>query len=313
MVDVTETMGGPLEDVRAFCMVVELGTISAAARVLGETKGGVSRRLSRLERLLGVALLARTPRSVTPTEEGSAFCAKAREGLLLLDEASELARDSHVTPRGHLRVTAPVDLGSEWLPELVVRFQQQYPAISMELLLTDNALDLAANQIDLALRATGGDLPAMGYVASRMATVGMGLYASPDWLASWPALSMPEDLHARRLVLPLAYSQGHRKLQLTDAGGRVEQLVLAPAIGVSDFASLHRLLLAGAGIGLLPDLIARPSLQRGQLVRVLADWHLPEASLYAITLSGLRAPAKVRSFKAFVKAYLDAREPNVPI
>ena len=100
------TLGGPLADVRAFCMVVELGTISAAARVLGETKGGVSRRLSRLEQSLGVSLLARTPRSVTPTEEGSLFFARAREGVLLLDEATELARDARATPRGHLRVTS---------------------------------------------------------------------------------------------------------------------------------------------------------------------------------------------------------------
>ena len=148
MVDKMETLGGPLADVRAFCMVVELGTISAAARVLGETKGGVSRRLSRLEQLLGVSLLARTPRSVTPTEEGNIFFARAREGLLLLDEATELARDARATPRGHLRVTAPVDLGYELLPELVVKFQRQYPDITVDLLLSDNALDLAANQID---------------------------------------------------------------------------------------------------------------------------------------------------------------------
>lgn len=131
MVDGLETIGGALEDVHAFCAVAEFGTVTAAARQLGETKGSISRRLSRLERRLGVTLLARTPRAVSPTEEGVAFYAKAREALVWLDDAAEGARQSQAVPRGHLRVTAPVDLGIDVLPELVVRFRTQHPQITV--------------------------------------------------------------------------------------------------------------------------------------------------------------------------------------
>jgi DNA-binding transcriptional LysR family regulator len=137
MVDDTETIGGSLEDLRAFCAVAEFGTVSSAARQLGETKGSVSRRLSRLEQRLGVALLARTPRAVSLTEEGAAFYAKSHEALALLDDAAEGARQSRTMPSGHLRVTAPVDFGMDVLPELVVRFRARHPQITVELLLTD--------------------------------------------------------------------------------------------------------------------------------------------------------------------------------
>lgn len=182
MVDELETIGGALEDIRAFCAVTEFGTVSAAARQLGETKGSISRRLSRLEQRLGVVLLARAPRAVSPTEEGSAFYIKAREALAWLDDAAEGARQSQDVPRGHLRVTAPVDIGIELMPPIVAKFRTLHPQITVELLLKDTPLDLAANRIDLALRAQDGNLPDMVYRASSVAQLRVGLYAAPDYL-----------------------------------------------------------------------------------------------------------------------------------
>ncbi|MCD8548830.1 MAG: LysR family transcriptional regulator [Aeromonadaceae bacterium] len=192
-------MGGSLADVRAFCRVVELGTLSAAARVLGETKGSISRRLRRLEQSLGLSLLARHPRSVSVTGEGQLFYGKAREGLLLLEEAAELARAHRSEPRGVLRITAPLDLGQEWLPPIIVAFARQYPQIRVELLLSDQRLDLASHQIDVALRATEGGLPDMGYSARPLTSLTMGWFAAPDYLAQASAPVCPEDLHGHAL------------------------------------------------------------------------------------------------------------------
>lgn len=167
MVDQTTTLGGALEDVRAFCAVVDLGSISGAARQRGETKGGVSRRVSRLEQRLGALLLSRTSRAVTATEEGLAFYAKARDALDLLDDAADSARQSQAIPRGRLRVTAPHDLGLDVLPDLMTRFRAEHPQIAIDLVLSDVTLDLAANRIDLALRATGGNYPIWAIVHPR--------------------------------------------------------------------------------------------------------------------------------------------------
>jgi len=220
MVDRMETIGGAIEDVRAFCAVVEFGTVTAAARQLRETKGSISRRLSRLESRLGAMLLARTPRAVTPTEEGTAFYAKASEALRWMDDAAEGARQSQDVLSGHLRVTAPVDVGMDVLPNLVVQFRKLHPQINVELLITDASLDLAANRIDLALRASVETLPDMGYRASKITDFHIGLYAAPEYLAAnGSGPNMPSALTEYTWVLS-RQSPGAAELLLTDKRGR---------------------------------------------------------------------------------------------
>lgn len=307
MVDETETLGGALEDVRAFCAVVEFGTVSAAARQLGETKGSISRRLSRLERRLGVTLLARTSRAVSPTEEGTAFYSKAREALVWLDDAAEGARQSKAVPRGHLRVTAPVDITLDVLPMIVVSFRALYPQISVELLATDAPLDLAANRIDLALRAREGDLPDMGYRASLVAQFQIGLYASPGYLAArGGAPSTPAALAGHDWVVSRELMETTQQLVLTDRRGRSHGVVARPAFRTSDYASVLRLTVAGGGIGPIPDLVAAVAVASGALTPVLPEWSVSEGRLYAISLGGGDAPARVRVFREFIRSELAA-------
>ncbi len=299
MVDESETIGGALEDVRAYCAVVEFGTVSAAARLLGETKGSVSRRVSRLERRLGVSLLARTSRAVSPTGEGEAFFERARESLRLLDDAAEAAQASRKVPSGHLRVTAPVDFGMDVLPSILVRFRQLHPQMTVELLLDDAALDLAANRIDLALRALPGDLPDMGYRALKLIDFSMNLYAAPHYLAECGSPQTPNELahhdfvaaHGSAVAVPLT---------LTDRRARVEHVTVRAVVRSSDYASVSRLVAAGGGIASIPAPVAAVGIAAGRLVRVLPDWHIARARMHAISLGGLRAPARVRLFRDFL-------------
>lgn len=306
MVDELETIGGALEDIRAFCAVAEFGTVSAAARQLGETKGSISRRLSRLEHRLGVTLLARAPRAVSPTEEGNAFYIKAREALAWLDDAAEGARQSQDVPQGHLRVTAPVDIGIELMPPIVAKFRALHPQITVELLVTDTPLDLAANRIDLALRAQDGNLPDMVYRASLVAPLRVGLYAAPDYLEAngWSG-DTPAALAEQHFVISREFT-GAAQLVLTDRRGRTQEVVIRPSIRTGDYASVLRLAIAGAGIGPVPDLVAAAHVASGSLAPVLADWSLSEGQLYAISLSGQHAPARVRVFREFVRTELNA-------
>jgi DNA-binding transcriptional LysR family regulator len=310
MVAKKETIGGSLADLRAFCSVMELGTVSAAARHLGETKGSVSRRLSRLEQRLGTALLARTPRAVTPTEEGLAFHAKAREALTWLDDAVESAREASAVPRGHLRVTAPVDLGMDVLPTLLVRFRDLHPQITVELLLTDAPLDLAANRIDLALRAMPGDLPDMNYRASPLLDFDIGLYAAPGYLRPRGAPSTPSELADHTLVVARELA-GAAQLRLEHRRGRCERLTVSPVIRSSDYASVLRLAMAGGGIAPIPEPVAADAVASGDLRRVLPDWHASRARLHAISLGGHDAPARVRVFREFMRRELAQKVASV--
>jgi DNA-binding transcriptional LysR family regulator len=305
MVARTETFRGGLDDVRAFCAVVDLGTVTAAAASLRETKGSISRRISRLERALGARLMARTSRAVSPTAEGLAFYAKAQESLTLLDEAAETARDARTVPAGHLRITTSIDFGIEVMPEIVASFRNAYPQITVEMLNTDARLDLAANRIDLALRLGGAE--ETGYRAMVLATLALGLYASPAYLLHRPAPAELADLPAHDLILARERF-GAAALTLTDGRGRIEPLALNPAIRVSDFATALRLTVAGAGIGHLPTLVAARAAEAGQIVRVLAPWATRSAHLRAVTLAGREPPARVQVFREHVRTALASRE-----
>ncbi|MEH6689236.1 MAG: LysR family transcriptional regulator [Halopseudomonas sabulinigri] len=311
MVDESETLGGALEDLQAFCAVIEFGSISAAARQLQETKGGVSRRISRLESRLGAALLARTSRAVSATEEGTAFYLKTRDALSLLAEATNDARQSGSVPQGHLRITAPIDIGIDILPPMLVHFRELHPQISVELLLTDSTLDLAANRIDLALRATPGNLPNMNYRASVLSGFTISLYAGHGYLRQTDAPQTPQQL-ADHSVITCRELVGATSLQLTHNRGRSTELLLQPSIRTSDYASAQRLLLAGAGIGPLPDLVAARSLASGALLPVLPEWHVSRGSLYAISLGGAEAPARVRVFREFLRSELALLQAQTP-
>ncbi|KAB1073496.1 LysR family transcriptional regulator [Methylobacterium planeticum] len=303
MVARTETFGGNLDDVRAFCAVVDLGTVTAAAASLRETKGSVSRRLSRLEASLGATLVARHPRAVSPTAEGLAFYAKAQESLALLDEAAETARDARTVPAGHLRVTTSVDFGIEVMPEIVASFRAAYPQITVDLLNTDARLDLAANRIDLALRLGGEE--ETGYRAALILNLWIGLYAAPAYLLRHAAPATLTDLAGHDLIL--SRERTGAALTLNDGRGRTEPLALHPAIRASDFAAVLRLTLAGAGIGYLPSVVAARAVETQALVRVLAPWATAGGALRALSLAGRELPARVRVFREHVRTEMMKR------
>lgn len=301
-----ERLGGSIEDIRAFCAVAEFGSISAAARELGETKGGISRRVSRLERRLGARLLARAPRAVSLTEEGAAFHGRAHEALTLLGDAAEDARGSRCAPAGHLRITAPMDFGIDVLPAIVTRFRSQYPQITIELLLTGIPLDLAAHRIDVALRATRVGLPDMDYRAIPLVDFALCLYAAPGYLATRGEPMQPADLSEHQLVVS-SDLVGGTTLSLTDRRGRTREQTVHPGIRTGDIASVSRIVEAGGGVGPMPEIVAAPAVGRGAVQRVLTGWTVDRARLYGITVGGRDAPARVRLFRDFVRAELAER------
>lgn len=304
MVDEMETFGGALEDIEALAAVVELGSISAAARQLGETKGGISRRISRLEARLKVALLARHARAVTPTEEGLQFYTKAREALALLREAGEEARGANAVPRGRLRITAPHDIALNVLPAMLVAFRARYPQVIVELLPDDQVLDLAAHRIDLALRASEAPLPDTSYRASLLIHFHHRLYAAPEYIATGLPPETPEELATHAWVGGREAAGGARRLVLWNDKGRSCELLLVPALLSSDFSGVHRLLIAGGGIGAIPEIDAAEDVAAGRLVPVLPHWHVGRASLHALSVQGRNAPARVRVFRDFARDYL---------
>ncbi|WP_437998875.1 LysR family transcriptional regulator [Sorangium sp. So ce185] len=295
-----ETIDADLLDLRAFCLVVDLGSITAAARTLGETKGSVSRRITRLEHALGVELLRRSPRRVQATEDGLAYRMRVGRALELLEDANAALQQARARPSGHLRVTAPFDLGLSLLAPLSAGFAERYPEISVEMLLTEALLDFDAHQIDVALRATAS-LPDSSLIAYRLQHIEMGLFAAPAYLRKHGPVRRPEDLAGHRLLLAQT-TRGHATiaLQPRDGGDRAELRVRA-AIAASDYSFCREVALAGAGIALVPAVNVRSDLDAKRLVPVLKDHAIDGAAPLYLVHPGTRfLPSKIRAFRDYL-------------
>jgi DNA-binding transcriptional LysR family regulator len=293
-----ETSSADLPDLRAFCLVADIGSITGAARALGETKGSVSRRLTRLERALGVALLRRSPRLVQVTEDGQAYRARVGRAIELLDEAALHVQHARALPRGHLRVTAPFDLGVSILPPLVARFSERFPDVSIELLLTEALLDFDAHQIDVALRAAFA-LEDSSLIAHKLDDVEARLFASPGYIDQHGLPRRPDDLERHRLMLFRA-TRGVATLTLRRGEEKPLRMRLRAAISASDFSFSRETALAGGGIAVLPTLLVRRDLEEGTLVPVLPEYVLFQAGIYLVHPAARFPSSKVRAFRDFV-------------
>lgn len=290
-------------DLKAFCLVVDLGSVTAAAKALGETKGSVSRRLTRLERTLGVVLLRRSPRRVQATEDGVAYRGRVGRALELLDDANAQARQARATPHGHLRVTAPVDVGMALAAPVVARFVEKYPEVTVDVVLTEQRLDFDAHQIDVALRATEA-LEDSSLVAHRLLDLEAALFASPAYLRKHGEPRTPEELCDHRILLATA-SRGRAPLTLRPRGegkgdARSVTTRVRAAVTASDFSFGKETALASGGIALLPSAIAERELRQKRLVPVLDGWIAFTASLYLVHPGGRFIPPKVRAFRDHV-------------
>jgi DNA-binding transcriptional LysR family regulator len=302
----SETYATDLHDLRAFCLVVDLGSITAAARALAETKGSVSRRLTRLEKALGVALLRRSPRLVQATEDGVAYRLRVGRALELLDDANTQVQHGRAAPSGHLRITAPFDLALSIFAPLIARFSERFPAISIELLLTDAFLDFDAHQIDVALRATSS-LQDSSLIAHKLDDVRGGLYAAPAYLKKHGTPAAAEDLERHRL-LHFRAVRGVATLTLRRKGeDKPQRLRVRSVISATDFSFNRETALAGGGIAVLPTVVAKRDVTAGALVRVLPEYILIDAAIFLVHPGARFPPPKVQAFRDFMLAAFSAR------
>jgi DNA-binding transcriptional LysR family regulator len=289
-----------LLDLRAFCLACDLGCLTAAARALGESKGSVSRRIARLERALGTALLTRGSRSVRPTAAGSAYRAQAARALALLDEAAAGVQRSKAVPAGLLRVTA-VQALAELLGPLVARFAERHPALAVDLMLTDEVLDFERMQLDAALRA-GRRLPDSALRSVKLAELRNVLVASPAYLRRHPAPAAPPELEGHRLLLPLCMGKprGPVPIPLTDRAGRTSTVRAAGAVRSNDAAFLRAAALDGGGIALLPSHVAERELSAGKLVLVLPHRSISGGNLFFLHRPGPYLSPQLEAFRDFL-------------
>lgn len=290
-----------------FVKVVEHGSFTHAARQLGLPKTTVSRKVQELEERLGARLLHRTTRKLGLTEAGTVYFAHCQQIARALDEAENAVGQLQGGPRGWLRVTAPYSLGLMAIAPLLPEFRAQHPEVRVEMVLSNDRLDLISGEIDVALRV--GALPDSSLVARRLATFRTLVCAAPEYLARHGEPLAPEDLqHHRALALP-GYRRGNRYAWPLSDGQRKEEFAINPVLVANDPYALKAPLFAGEGLMLASHVMVQQAIEDGCLRRVLAGWSGLEYDLNAVFPHGRVLSPKVRVFIDFLIARLRLDEP----
>jgi DNA-binding transcriptional LysR family regulator len=281
-------------DLLLFARIVEAGSFSMAAQRLDLPKSTVSRRISLLEASLGERLLQRTTRKLMLTEFGASLLEHARKLAEEVEAASALAQHRQAAPSGKLRISMPNDFANVGMTELIARFAERYPAVTLELDLSPRRVDLVAEGFDIAIRM--GDLPEDSTLAARrVALERFGLYAAPSYIARRGLPEQPDDLLEHELLCILSRSGGAAQWVLQRGKVRWERELRARLTANSP-ELLARIACSGAGIAASSDLFVAPYLKKGELVRVLPEWDLPAATGWAVFPGRRLMPAKTRVF-----------------
>ena len=281
-----------MNEVLMFSRVVESGSFTAAAAALGVPKSTVSRKVSALEERLGARLIERTTRRLRLTEAGTLLYERARRIALALDEAEAAVGELQDRPKGTLRLTAPIDMGNAWLGPVLADFVRLYPEVRLDIELSNHVVDLLAEGFDVAIRA--GKLVDSSLVARKLGTSRMALFASPDYVASHPAPTTPQQLVDHDVLL-FRSPRFEATWTLTRKGEQVD-VQLHSRLSANDFTMLRGLLRAGVGIGMLPDVTGALGVRSGALVRVLPGWCLGEGQVSAVYPSARHLSATLRAF-----------------
>ena len=284
------------DKLRTFHAVAEAGSFTHAANRLNLSQSAISRQVSGLESDLGVPLFHRHARGLVLTEQGSTLYDTAHDVLLKLDSVQNKLIDSKERPEGKLRVTTTAGLGSGWLISRLHEFVELYPDVHLELMLTDDELDLQSRQADCAIRLRQPLQPEL--IQRKLFTVHFHIFASPNYVNKNGQPESIDDLDNHRVI---AYGDNVSSY-LADinwllVAGRKNKNKREAAFQVNNLIALRRMAESGAGIAALPDFIVE---DRHALVQLLPDVEAPHFDTYFCYPEEMRSTAKLRVFRDFL-------------
>lgn len=280
-----------------FVRVVESGSFSAAARVLGQGQPAISKAVAQLEARLGVALVTRTTRALTLTDAGRAFYERAKTVLDATEEAEAAARGAQAALSGRLRVCAPVTFARLHIVPHLPRFIAAHPTLDLDLVLDDRRIDLIEEGIDVAIRA--GDMPDSSMMATRIGEGRRLVIVSPGYLAGRAPVRAPADLAALDFI---AYGPAPGGLDWVFArDGRTELVRMTPRLRVSALEGVREAVFAGVGVAIVSHWSAADAIDAGRAVALLDDYRLPGIDLWSLFPAGRQPSARARAFAGFAR------------
>ncbi|HEY4183398.1 MAG TPA: LysR family transcriptional regulator [Kofleriaceae bacterium] len=282
-----------LAQMDTFVRVVEMGTLSGAARRTGQSLAAVSRQISALEADLGGALLIRTTRKLSITDAGHTFHERCLRVLAEVDGARQSVRGDRAM-RGRLVVSAPVSLGLE-RADALFGLTEAHRSLSIDLRLEDRVVDLVAEGVDVAIRVGIAPPDSTVYVAHTLRPVRRVVVAAPSWLAKHGRPRSPSALALHKALLHLPAAGESDTWVLRGEDGDEARIPMQGAMRSNALVVLRDLAIAGHGVAMVPDFLVTEALTRGALEHVLPKWEGPNATAYAVHPAALRSSAKIRA------------------
>jgi DNA-binding transcriptional LysR family regulator len=284
-----------LSNMSVYIKVVEMGSFTAVANHLDSTVGNVSRAVSALENVLDARLLQRSTRRLSVTDAGRRFYERCTKILADLESAEAEASNAALEPRGTLRVHCVPGLARHLVTGAVLEYRQQFPEVTVDLLLSQRMPNLLEDQLDVSILIARA-LPDSAYVSQKIGVSHCVLVASPDYLASHAAPETPDDLRDHQCLLLGTVDYVRDEWQLKSKAGDATFVPTGASFSVNDMDAMALAIREGAGIGLLAGFTAIDDLRSGKLVRVLPDYHTYERNVYAVYTSRQFVDAKITRF-----------------
>jgi len=292
-----------------YVKVVENNSFSRAAEREGIPVSTISRKISELEKALGVRLLERSTRRLRMTEIGQDYYERCRRGLEEFETANLMVKDQQAQVSGRLRLSVPPSISDVLVIPLIEDFQALYPNAIVNCLVTDRHVNHIEDGIDISLRV--GDLKDSSLVARRLLRYRSVLVASPGYLERAGAPSHPNELPLHALV---AFSRWDPAVTwLLENNGETHKVTVQPRIAINDYAGVQSAVINGLGISEIPSIVCGPGIRDGRLVEIMPEWQFSPVTLSAVYPSNRNLSRLVRLFKDFCVERIEALLPHAKV
>ena len=284
------------DKLRIFHAVADAGSFTHAGDTLHLSQSAVSRQVSGLEADLGVSLFQRHARGLILTEQGELLYRTVHDVLMQLETARARLTDSKDKPRGDLRITTTVGLGSSWLASRLTDFVDLYPDVNVQVLLRNVDMDLAKREADAAIWLHAPSQP--DFIQRKLFTVHFHVYAAPAYLQQFGTPKTLDELAEHRVVAfgdaAPAYLKNVNFLETAGMSGNKRRRL---AIRADNVLAIKKVLQSAGGIAILPDYMVEPG---AGLEQVLLDTEIPSLDAYFVYPSELKNVARIQAFRDFL-------------
>lgn len=303
----TDRMNDRLQQLALFVRTAETASFSKAGREFGLTQPSVSRAISALESRLGVKLLLRTTRQVSPTEAGELLLVRAREALAGIEDAENAARGSDGLS-GIVRVALPSAYGTRRIVPLLPAFLERHPQLKVELIMSDRYANLIAEGVDLALRL--GNQPDSSFITRKLESTRRLFIASPGYLARRGIPTTLSDLARSHQLIGGPADVDHQTWIARRGDAMVAQPV-EPRIFTRSATGVVACAAAGLGVAVASNWMCGEEIASGSVVEILSDHHLEDIAAFVVFPTGRRPPQRARAFSDYLERTLAREKPEV--